>query len=54
MTVSELIELLKQHDPDAVVTLRYECDDYEVITCEELRQGSVQSAQLLKLQSSTS
>ena len=51
MTVSELIEMLKQHDPDAVVALRYDCDDDGVITCEELHQGVVQSAQLRRLQS---
>ena len=54
MTARELIELLKQHDPDAVVALRYDCDDNGVITCEELRSGHVQAAQLRRLQSKDS
>lgn len=54
MTVKELIALFGQYDPDAVVALRYDCDDDGVITCEELHQGVVQSAQLRRLQSKDS
>ena len=51
MTVKELITLFGQYDQNAVVALHYDCDDNGVVTCEELRQGVVQSAQLRRLQS---
>lgn len=54
MRVSELIALLEQHDPSAVVTLRFECGAEGEVTCEELRLGGVQAAQLRKLQSKDS
>lgn len=51
MTASELVELLKQYDPQAVVTLRYDSDDAGVVTCAALRKGHVQAVQLRYLQS---
>lgn len=51
MTTAELITLLQQYPPTAVVALRYDCDDDGVITCEELREGDVQAANLRRLQS---
>ena len=50
MTVSGLISILQQHDPAAVVVLRWDGDmDTLVLTCEELRQGAVQAVQLHRL-----
>ena len=54
MTAAELITLLQQYPPAAVVALRYDCDDHGVITCDELRLGAVQAAQLRRLQSKDS
>ena len=51
MKVHELIKLLQPHDPQAVIALRYDCDDQGVVTCEELQPGFVQAAALRRLQS---
>lgn len=55
MTVSELISILRRHDPAAVVVLPWDGDDDTlVLTFEELRPGSVQAVQMHKLPGSTS
>ncbi len=56
MTVAELISILQQHDPAAVVALRWDWDPNDpavALTCEELRPGVVQAVQLHKLNAST-
>lgn len=50
MTVSDLISILQQHDPAAVVVLRWDVDiDALTPVHEELRLGEVQAVQLHKL-----
>lgn len=51
MTVADLIAILQQqHDPAAVVVLRWDVDvDALAPTHEELRQGAVQAVQLHRL-----
>lgn len=50
MKVAALIAMLQHHNPTAVVVLRWDVDvDAMALTCEELRQGSVQAVQLRKL-----
>ena len=52
MTVSELISILQQHDPAAVVVLPWGEDmDVLVSEYEELRVGAVQAVRLLRLPS---
>ena len=52
MTVSELISILRRHDPAAVVVLPWGEDrDALVSEYEELRLGAVQAVRLLKLPS---
>ncbi len=52
MTVSELIKLLKRHDPNAVVAMRYAyIDPAGFVTCEALQREYVQAVQLRHLQS---
>ena len=54
MTVTDLISILQQHDPAAVVVLRWDVDiDALTPTHEELRQGAVQAVQLHKLPAAT-
>ena len=51
MTVSDLISILQQHDPAAVVVLPWDVYDFDTLvpTHEELRQGAVQAVQLHRL-----
>jgi hypothetical protein len=50
MTVSDLISILQQHDPAAVVVTRWDVDiDALTPTHEELRRGAVQAVQLHRL-----
>lgn len=52
MTVSELISILQQHEPAAVVVTQWGADkDDLVLIFERLRVGAVQAVQLLKLPS---
>ena len=53
MTVTELISILKQHDPAAIVVLRGDADgegdDAQSTFWEELRRGAVWATQLKQL-----
>lgn len=53
MTVTELISILKQHDPAAIVVLRGDADgdgdDTQSTLWEELRRGAVWATQLKQL-----
>ena len=52
MTVSELVSILQQHDPTAVVVTQWGEDmDALVSEYEELRVGAVQAVRLLRLPS---
>ena len=54
MTVAELISILQQHDPAAVVVLRWDVDiDALTPVHEELRIGEVQAVQLSMLPKAT-
>ena len=51
MTVSDLISILQQHDPAAVVVTRWDVYDFDtlVLTFEELHHGAVQAVPMCKL-----
>ena len=52
MTVADLISMLQQQDPAAVVVLPWGTDRDDLASeYEELRQGAVQAVRLLKLPS---
>ncbi len=54
MTVTELISILQQQDPAAVVVLRWDVDmDALTPVHEELRLGEVQAVQLCMLPKAT-
>lgn len=55
LTVADLIVLLRQHDPAALVVLRHDYDDPGgFVTCQGLRLGNIQAVKLQALQSNES